>query len=77
MLEMVARILESGATVPDGLAHVAEFVVDHNSEATWDHDADALRTAGRSLVEAVAPVMDNPDEFARRIDVWAQEWSFG
>lgn len=75
LVEATGRGLSEDIEFSDELQDLCCWIVDRHAEATWDLSADDLRDAARQLLVMVAPVMDDGEEVARRIDAWASEWS--
>ena len=75
LLQATGRGLVEDIEFSDGLLDLCRWITDKHAEATWDVSADDLRDAAVELVAMVAPVLDEPEEVARRIDAWASEWS--
>lgn len=75
LLEAVERGLREEIEFSKGMLDLCRWITDRHADATWDWNSDDLRRAAEQLVEMVAPVLDEPEEVARRIDAWASEWS--
>jgi hypothetical protein len=77
LLEMVGRELESPEPVEpsEEFLKMCEWIADRHHEATWDWGSAHLRDAARQLVEMVAPVIEDPEEVAERVQAWAEEWT--
>ena len=76
LLEATGRGLEEDIEFSDELVKFARWALDRDAEGTWGLSSDDLKQAGQQLVGMVAPVADDAEEVARRINSWAAEWSF-
>ena len=68
--------MEEELAFSDELLDLCEWIVNEDAERTWDLGSDELRRAGAQLVAMVAPVLDDRPEVKRRVQTWAQKWSF-